>query len=691
MIEPTPGQRAALDADSSTLLVGPAGSGKSWLLQQSLVKKIVSGHHGIRMLVLVAEQEHREAFESAAQQTLRPYAGLKITTFSNLVRDMVDLFWPSIVGSAEFVDPATQPTFLSYDLAQLLMWRILAPMLAKGAFTGLKLRPQQIVSQLLDILNRSALNGLSLEEAKARQIASWMGKKEYLSYFEDAAVAVKDFRQYCLAHNLLDLSLVHQVFDLHLLPRPEFRQYLHRNCQHLIVDNVEEFPLVGHRFIKVVMDQVASCVLAIDTNGGFKRFLAADPHGANQFFTICRNVFHFEENFIAWPGMVHLSNLVNHQLQRSAGPYPLAAGAIAGTIHVRYRWEMVKELVDFLAELMVAEGVLPGDIAIITPYLDGALRHSLTQTLRKHNIPYYLLRRRSIPRDEPRVRAWLTWLALGHPDWGIIPTSYDIAEALSLSIAGMDPARAQLVCDNLYRSDGNGLRLLEELPTSIHDRIGTRLVALVELLRNWLLENGGGRYPIDVFLEQLFNKVLATSRFQPEPDLTAAAICDWLVLTAGRFRRAAGRMGFNSQAAEGAALIEGINRGLVAANPPIIGEPPDPSGVMVSTIYAYLLSGKPVRYQVWLETAATGWWDIPRQPLSNAFVLSRDWDPDQQWSMADDFAIRNELLGNIIQGLTNRCKEGIILANSDIDRRGIRQEGPLWRALYQVREGKSEI
>jgi len=690
VIEPTPRQQAALESNNSTLLVGPAGTGKSWVLQQSLVKRIESGHPGSRILVLVAEQDHRKAYEFYAGQTEKPHAGLKITTFSSLVRDMVELFWPSVVRIAGFTNLTTPPLFLSYDLAQLLMGRILAPMLHEGAFTGLQLRPQQIISQLLDILNRAALNGISLEESKARQIASWVGTREYLSYFEDAAVAVNGFRHYCFDHNLLDLSLVHQVINLHLLHQPEFRQYLGKSFQHLIVDNLEEFPPVGHRFVRELMGQFSSCVMAIDVGGGYKRFLAADPSGANQFFTLCQNVYRFEENFVNWPGMVHLANLVNRQLQRTAGPDQLAAEAIAGTIHVRYRWDMVNKVVGFLTELMATEDVLPGDIAIIVPYLDGALRHSLTRTLRKHAIPYYLLRRRSIPRDEPRVRAWLTWLVLGHPGWGIIPTSFDVAEALSLSVAGMDPARAQLVCDNLYHADGNGLQPTDGLSTSVHERIGSRLVVLVEKVRVWLLENGGGRYPIDVFLEQLFNKVLATEQFQPEPDLNAAAICDWLIMTAGRFRKAANRMGFISQAEEGLALVEGINKGLVAANPPIIGEPPDPSGVMVSTIYAYLLSGNPVSYQVWLETAATGWWDIPRQPLSNAFIMGRDWDPDRQWTMADDFAIRNELLSNIIQGLTNRCKEGIILANSDIDRRGIRQEGPLWRALYQVREGRTQ-
>jgi hypothetical protein len=94
---------------------------------------------------------------------------------------------------------------------------------------------------------------------------------------------------------------------------------------------------------------------------------------------------------------------------------------------------------------------------------------------------------------------------------------------------------------------------------------------------------------------------------------------------------------------------------------------------------------------VWLETAASGWWDIPRQPLSNAFVLAQSWDPEQQWTMTEDYDIRNELLSRIVRGLTNRCRDGIILASSDLDRRGARQDGPLWRALYPVRKSRVEV
>ena len=94
-----------------------------------------------------------------------------------------------------------------------------------------------------------------------------------------------------------------------------------------------------------------------------------------------------------------------------------------------------------------------------------------------------------------------------------------------------------------------------------------------------------------------------------------------------------------------------------------------------------LLAGHPVRVQVWLETAATGWWDIPNQPLSNAFVLAQSYEPERLWTMADDGLVRNQLLTRLIRGLTARCSDGIILASSDLDRRGVRQDGPLWRAI----------
>ncbi|MCA9875186.1 MAG: hypothetical protein KC441_16060, partial [Anaerolineales bacterium] len=216
------------------------------------------------------------------------------------------------------------------------------------------------------------------------------------------------------------------------------------------------------------------------------------------------------------------------------------------------------------------------------------------------------------------------------------------------------------------------------------ERIGSDMVGLVEALRLWI-DGQDPSQPIDTFLYNLFNDLLAQPRFQPVPDLAGAAVCDWLVQSATRLRQAAQAIGLHSSAEIGTTFIEGINQGLVTANPPDLGDPPDPNGIMISTIYGYLLAGYPMQVQVWLETAATGWWDIPKQPLSNAFVLAQSRSPGEPWTTDEEFAIRNQLLSRIIRGLTNRCTGQIILANSDLDRRGLRQDGPLWRALQPAR------
>jgi hypothetical protein len=400
-------------------------------------------------------------------------------------------------------------------------------------------------------------------------------------------------------------------------------------------------------------------------------------------------VFDFTESFVAPPDMGLLADAADNYLMHAKHPTDGAEARLLAVVGGRYRREMIANLAPVLHKLVYDDGVAPRDIAVIVPYMDGALRYMLTGALGEAGLPYRLLRRRTSPREEPRVRAWLTWLALAHPGWNVHPAPYDVAEALTLSIRSLDPARAQLLVDHLYRLDGPELAPAEILPARVVERVGAADVELVEQLRRWLAERGQ-RESLDVFLHSLFNELLAQPQFQPEPDLAGAAVLDWLVRSAARLRKAAPAMGLTSEGEIGATFIDAVNQGLVTANPPDWGEPPDPDGVVLSTIYAYLLAGEPARVQVWLETAAQGWWDIPRQPLSNAFVLAQSRSPEVPWTIDEEFAVRNELLARIVRGLTARVSDGVILASSDLDRRGVRQDGPLWRALRPLVRARGE-
>ena len=689
----TPVQRDAVAAGGTSYLYGPAGTGKTTALQQRLLRLLREGEPAYTILVLVAEPEHRDAFfDTLHTSGLGPYAELNVTHYTRLAQSMVSLFWPLVARGAGFARPYQPPTFLSYDLAQVLMWRVVNPLLGQGAFANLRLRPQQIVSQLLDTLNRAALNALTLEEAIARQARTWAGDPERRFHLDDAATAARAFRRRCLANSLLDLSLTVEVFDTQLVQHPEFHRYFRERYRHLLVDNLEEQTPAGQNFVVGLMGETQTTAVAGDAGGGYKRFLAADPHGAEALRARFDHVYDFTTSFVAPPEMSQLADVVENALLRTRHPVPDAGadGQLLGVIGGRYRREMVNNLAPVLHSLVYDQDVAPRDIAIIVPYLDGALRYMLTQALAEAGLPYRLLRRRTSPREEPRVRAWLTWLALTHPEWGVHPAPFDVAEALTLSIASLDPARAQLLVDNLYRPDVPELAPAEGLPERIVARVGAENVELAEELRLWLAARDRGE-SIDAFLHSLFNELLSQPRFRPEPDLAGAAVADWLSQAAARLRRAGTAMGLAGEAEAGAAFIDAVNQGLVTANPPDWGEPPDPNGIVLATIYAYLLAGPPARVQVWLETAAQGWWDIPRQPLSNAFVLVQSRAPEEPWTIEEDFAVRNELLARIVRGLTARCRDGVILASSDLDRRGQRQDGPLWRALAPLVRGISVV
>ena len=681
-MELTATQTTAVQSQTNAFLLGASGSGKTTALQQRVLHLLESGEPAYTILVLVAEPEHKQAYVNAVHQSgLGPYADLNITSYNSMAMNMVNLFWPLVARPVGFTQPYRPPTVLTYDLAQLLMWRVVTPMLDEGAFADLRLRPQQIVSQLLDTLNRAALNSLDLEDALLRQQTTWAGEPERQRHFLDTAVAARTFRRTCLENSLLDLALVIEAFDTQLVQHPVFHNYFRERYRHLIVDNVEEQTPAGQNFIAQLMDEAQTTAIAYDSGGGYKRFMAADPTGARQFHHRCQQYLKFDESFRIPPDMLQIANLVENFLEHTHKPTALADDRILEVVNGRYRREMVFNLVAELRRL-VEGGTAPKDIAIITPYLDGALRYMLGQALELAGLPYRLLRRRSSPREEPRIRAWLTWLALAHPEWGYAPTAYDVAEALTLSIRDLDAARAELITRHLYRPENIDFLPIDTLPDKLFPRIGADFLALVERLRNWLFEESDRTgEQIDVFLHALFTQVLAQPEFQPTPDIAGAAVCDWLMQAAERLQQAAPAMGLHTPAEVGIGFIDGIYQGLVTANPPDLGEPPDPNGITISTIYGYLLAGEPVAVQVWLETAATGWWDIPRQPLSNAFVLAQSYDPQQLWTADQDLQIRHELLSRIVRGLVNRCSGGIILANSDLDRRGIRQDGPLWRAL----------
>ncbi|MCB9007487.1 MAG: UvrD-helicase domain-containing protein [Ardenticatenaceae bacterium] len=61
LVELTPTQQAAITAEQTSFLLGPAGTGKSFALQQRLLRLLQDGEPAYTLLVIVAEPDQAAA------------------------------------------------------------------------------------------------------------------------------------------------------------------------------------------------------------------------------------------------------------------------------------------------------------------------------------------------------------------------------------------------------------------------------------------------------------------------------------------------------------------------------------------------------------------------------------------------------------------------------------------------------
>jgi hypothetical protein len=96
------------------------------------------------------------------------------------------------------------------------------------------------------------------------------------------------------------------------------------------------------------------------------------------------------------------------------------------------------------------------------------------------------------------------------------------------------------------------------------------------------------------------------------------------------------------------------------------------------------MMNRPVDYQFWLDVGSQGWFERLYQPLTQPYVLSRQWQGGRAWTDADDYAANQERLYRLAVGLIRRCRKQIVLGLSELGEQGYEQRGQLLWAFNQV-------
>lgn len=676
--------------ERKVFLEGPAGTGKTTAGVAWLLHLLEEGIPASSILVFVPQRILAFPYHDALRRpTVRAGAQVTVFTLASLARRMTDLFWPLIAEEVGFAHPDRPPTFLTLETAQYYMARLVRPLLDEGYFESVVIDRNRLYSQILDNLNKAAVVGFPHTEIGQRLQAAWRGEQSQKRVYEEAQVCATRFRQYCLAHNLLDFSLQIEVFLKHLWPLSLCRDYLVGTYTHLIADNVEEDVPVAHDVLKEWLSRCRSALVIYDQEGGYRRFLGADPESAYGIRPLCAEHVVFARSFVQSPAVQSLERRLGRSLYRLP-PKPPEEGLPALVYrHHKYHPQMLDWVADQIAHLVHEGGVAPDQIAVLAPFMGDALRFSLMSRLTERAVPSRSHRPSRALRDEPATRCLLTLAAIAHPTWGVCPNPFDVAYALMQAIDGVDLVRAQLLTGIVYRvRDGRPtLGSFELIRPAMQERLTFVLGERYERLRTWIEEyvaageDGGG---LDHFLSRLFGEVLSQPGYGFHQHHDAARVAADLVESVQKFRWVMGGQILEDGKPLGPEYIEMVKDGVVAAQ--YVGSwrlrPHD--AVLLAPAYTFLIGNRPVEFQFWLDVGGSGWWERLYQPLTHPYVLSRQWPPDAVWTDADEFEARQDALYRLVMGLVRRCRRRVYLGLSELDEQGYEQKGPLLLAIQRM-------
>ena len=684
----------------SLFVTGPAGAGKTTAAVHRLRRLLQAGVRADSILVLLPQLTLDGPYREALRDPALPAgAAVNVRTVGGLAQRLVELFWPLVAEEAGFAEPSREPVFLTMETAQYYMARVMQPLLRDGCFDLLSIDRNRIYSQVLDNLNKSAVVGFDYLTIGDRLSAACASDAVLERVYRDVQTCATAFRRFCLHHGLLDFSLQMEVFARHLMDVQPARRYLVRLHRHLIADNVEEDTPVAHDLLLSWLGEFASAVVICDDDAGYRRFLGADPEDGLRLRGPCDTEVRMDRIPESSPSLPAFERRLAWELRPPAQRPADGAGrerfAVGGEgvlrfAHHRYYPEMLDWVAARIAGL-IEEGVPPGEIVVLAPYLSDALRFALVDRLDLLGVPVRSQRPSRALREEPATRCLLTLAALAHPSWRLPVAPADLSHALVDAIDGLDLIRARVLADALFdpgqAATGGALRPFASAPAGVHERVTYTVGGRYEGLRVWI-DDYRAADRLDHFLRRLFGEVLSQPGYgfhhAHERARDHGAVAAQLVESVRKFRwvteRQLAAAGESSDREYAAMVADGV----IAAQYVGAWDREAPEAVLLAPAWTFLMSNRRVDHQFWIEVGARGWSEPMHNPLTQPYVLSRGWPAGRVWGEEDEAQEGRDHLYRLAVGLVRRCRTAIHLGLCDVNEQGSEYRGRFLRAIDAV-------
>lgn len=638
-----------------TLIIGPARSGKTAALRERCLHWLQQGVRTDQILILTHGAEQTAPWRRGLD--LPASGAIEVHDFYGFVRQELTLHWPTVQAQLPPARRWLAPVFLPLTVERYLLQALLEPYYTLFGDV-VKTTPERLAMQLLTRVDRAAAAAGIAPGQAVRRMAEADRPEKRLVYSQVAAL-LEQHRTRLLASGLLDYGLALTLFSETLLPAPGYRAFLRGRFCRLLVDDLEEAAPAERAFIAAMAEAVEEAVLTIDPDGG---------HGILYGSAAAEVLARFagaDRVVLPDPAPDLDARLAQiREAQAAAGPPGLPAPP--GPVHLAAEFwgDMVARAAEAVADL-AAEGLPPGEIAVIAPRVDHLLATALGQALAARGIPLQPVVPTRRLLDEPAVRAIVALAGLAVPAWRPPwPSPSPYIDAVRV-LFGLDPIAAAHLGEALWAAEG-------DLPDPA-DHPGP-----YRLLYAWLRAARRKTWQTDTFIRAVLLELLLPLR----PDLPPAAVdaCRQLLRVATDFRLAAQRSDVAADPGGTGPFGPAYRPLLTEATAPLWpGEAEGDGGaVLLATPQAYLSRRLTSAVQVWLDVSSPGWRPAGVSELANPHVLDPTWPDGAPWTDADSRRVREAARDRIVRALLRRCTGRVITASAALSPWIQEQEGGLW-------------
>ncbi|MEM7343810.1 MAG: hypothetical protein AAF485_06175 [Chloroflexota bacterium] len=697
-----------------TYLTGPAGTGKTTYAVERLRHWLEGDIPAGDILVIVPQQTLIGPYRDLLRDPAMPGGGkVDVVTISGLALQLIDLFWPLVAEKAGFGRPQERPVFLTIETAQYYLQQAIEPLLNQGYFdpnvVPVTLSLPRLMSQILDNLNKAAQMGLPHTDVSERLAASLALEPGGRVALEHVQACADRFREFCLARNLLDYSLRIETFQRHLWPVSGVRRYLTGTYRYLIIDNIEEDTPLSHAILREWLPETETALIINDEDAGYRTFLGANWRTASALQELADETIRTTDSYVSSPEMQvfgqRMAQILQRQTPKQYQATDLQFPDLPDTSpqpafifeQKRFYPQSIDWVIDHIAQRL-DEGTSPNEIVVMAPFVSDALRFSFMNRMEQRGLPARSHRPSRPLSEEPAAKTLFTLARLAFPKWQLLPPPSDVAQALHQAIDDLDLIRASLLTQVVYRQyerEQGVLTTFDQIEGKIRERISYQAGVHFDRLLEWLMavQTEATTPVLDHLFNRLFGELLSQPGFGFHGKQEAGEVVANLIDSARKFRRVAeqvpndvddGTVRYPSVDELNRAYIHMIEQGIMAAQYIRRWDAAPEEAVLITPATTFLMSNRPVDYQIWLDAGSSGWWERISQPLTHPYILAADWEKGRPWIDADEVGTQYDRLYRLILGLTRRCRNQVVIVNAEIGEQGYEQRGQLLVTLQQM-------